>query len=93
MDEALPLLGHGEDRWNGVHGKNQIGGFHHQQHERQRRQRKFAIQPDRELLPVELGRDGKELPGQPDRGPLPDTGGLGLGLGFFFVGRLLERRA
>ena len=39
------LVRHGENRRDGIHGENQIGGFHQHQHQHQRREREPVIPP------------------------------------------------
>ena len=58
----------GENGGNGIQRKNQVGGFHHQQHQRQRRERLAAIQPGEKFLAVKFGADGKEFSREPDDG-------------------------
>ena len=52
------LVRHGEDRRDGIHGEDQVGGLDHQQHQGQRGERPSGrCQTVDELLPVEVGGD------------------------------------
>ena len=57
----------GKNRRDGVHGENQIGRLDEQQHQRQRRERKAAIEPGEKLLPVKVRRNGEKFSREPQR--------------------------
>src|SRR5439155_5840156 len=58
------LRGHRENRRDGIQGKNQVGGFNHQQDQGQRREGSLALPYRSELVAVQVRRDGIKLPRQ-----------------------------
>ena len=55
------VLRDGEDGGDGVHGEDEVGGLHHQQHERERREGGASVVELRhEVLAVEFMRHGEE---------------------------------
>ncbi len=57
----------GKNRRAGIHGENQIGRFDEQQHQRQRCERKAAVEPGEKFLPVKVRRNGETFSCEPQR--------------------------
>ena len=54
-----------EDGGNGIHGENQVGGFHAKQHQRKRCQRAATVDGGEKFLPLQRGGHGIKFPHQP----------------------------
>ena len=60
------VLGHPENGGDRIHGEDQVGRFHGEQDQRQRRQGQAAIQAGKELLPFEVRSHRKKPSRQAD---------------------------
>ena len=60
------ILRDGQHRGDGIHGEHQIGAFHHQQHQEERRRHQHARMAHEEALPLEVLGDGHDLAEEAD---------------------------